>query len=407
VLTQYVEGAAALWNRRGSLVRARGTGLKRLQIEDARLEAHLEGLRLGGARASEALTGAFSSLGFGEVFPAAILALERRDVGMFDQVAAVVRAMRELEPALVAAVGWIEPAVLQGVVREWRQGDTFWQRLAIAACGKHRVNPGGWLTESLQSDEPAIAAAAARVAGEVGAIGLTRLLVTLTESQDAACRYWSARSAALTGDRGVSYAILGSLAAASTFPDRAFDFALQILDPSQGHKLLRSLAGDPANGRRLYRGAGVVGDSHYVPWLLKQMQDPRTARAAGEAFALITGIDLTASGLDRPAPEKLKSAAADVADDDGDDDEDDGLVWPDPERIAVWWSKNEGRFPAGTRCFMGAPVTREHCIEVLKNGYQRQRILAAHYLCLLEPGTPLFNSSAPAWRQQRLLAEMK
>jgi hypothetical protein len=55
---------------------------------------------------------------------------------------------------------------------------------------------------------------------------------------------------------------------------------------------------------------------------------------------------------------------------------------------------------------MGKPVTREHCIDVLKNGYQRQRILAAHYLCLLDPGTPLFNTSAPAWRQQRLLAAM-
>ena len=74
-------------------------------------------------------------------------------------------------------------------------------------------------------------------------------------------------------------------------------------------------------------------------------------------------------------------------------------------------SENGGRPTAaasrqGTRYFMGAPVTREHCIDVLKNGYQRQRILAAHYLCLLEPGTPLFNTSAPAWRQQRLLADM-
>jgi hypothetical protein len=44
---------------------------------------------------------------------------------------------------------------------------------------------------------------------------------------------------------------------------------------------------------------------------------------------------------------------------------------------------------------------------VLKTGHQRQRILAAHYLCLLNPGTPLFNTSAPAWRQQRLLAQMQ
>jgi len=64
------------------------------------------------------------------------------------------------------------------------------------------------------------------------------------------------------------------------------------------------------------------------------------------------------------------------------------------------------RFQPGVRYFMGEPPTREHCIDVLKNGYQRQRIAAAEYLCLLNPGTPLFNTAAPAWRQQRLLAKM-
>jgi uncharacterized protein (TIGR02270 family) len=86
---------------------------------------------------------------------------------------------------------------------------------------------------------------------------------------------------------------------------------------------------------------------------------------------------------------------------------DDGLPWPDPERIGCWWDANQARFQPGRRYFMGVPVTREHCIDVLRNGYQRQRILAAHYLCLLNPGTPLFNTSAPAWRQLRLLAELK
>jgi uncharacterized protein (TIGR02270 family) len=87
-------------------------------------------------------------------------------------------------------------------------------------------------------------------------------------------------------------------------------------------------------------------------------------------------------------------------------DPDDGLPWPDVTRIRKWWKANGSRFAAGTRNFMGAPVTREHCIQVLKTGYQRQRILAAHYLCLLTPGTPLFNTSAPARRQQALLANM-
>ena len=100
------------------------------------------------------------------------------------------------------------------------------------------------------------------------------------------------------------------------------------------------------------------------------------------------------------------SAKWDPADENVDMDLDEGLPFPDVEKIQAWWDKNSHRFQPGTRYFMGAPVTREHCIDVLKNGYQRQRILAAHYLCLLDPGTPLFNTSAPAWRQQKLLAQM-
>jgi hypothetical protein len=51
---------------------------------------------------------------------------------------------------------------------------------------------------------------------------------------------------------------------------------------------------------------------------------------------------------------------------------------------------------------MGKPLSWEHCLDVLKNGYQRQRIAAAEYLCLLRPGSVLFNTSAPAWRQKEL-----
>jgi hypothetical protein len=64
------------------------------------------------------------------------------------------------------------------------------------------------------------------------------------------------------------------------------------------------------------------------------------------------------------------------------------------------------RFASGVRYIMREPLNRENFLRVLKGGFQRQRILAAHYLCLLNPGTVLFNTSAPAWRQQRLLAQM-
>ena len=109
-----------------------------------------------------------------------------------------------------------------------------------------------------------------------------------------------------------------------------------------------------------------------------------------------------------PRPQALQAGPTENTDDhDVDLDPDEGLLWPDAQKIAVWWERNSGRFQKVQRYFMGAPVTRESCIHVLKTGYQRQRVLAAHHLSLLEPGTPLFNTSAPAWRQQRLLDRMR
>ena len=176
---------------------------------------------------------------------------------------------------------------------------------------------------------------------------------------------------------------------------------------SAAHGVLRQLAKESPQRRWLIQGSGIAGDPAYVPWLISHTREEKTSRLAGEAFSLITGADLSALNLERPQPEGFESGPNDDPEDENVDmDPDDGLPWPDPDKVEKWWAATAGRFQKGTRYFMGAPVTREHCIDVLKNGYQRQRILAAQYLCLLDPGTPLFNTSAPAWRQQRLLAKM-
>ncbi len=174
------------------------------------------------------------------------------------------------------------------------------------------------------------------------------------------------------------------------------------------HEMLRELSHEPADYRWLIQGTGIVGDIAYVGWLVDHLRDEKTARLAGESFSLITGVDLAPADLERARPENFESGPNDEA---------------GRSRTSTWTQttaflgrtrrrSKSGGLPTrtaskkGTRYFMGKPVTREHCIDVLKNGYQRQRILAAHYLCLLDPGTPLFNTSAPAWRQQRLLAAM-
>ena len=149
----------------------------------------------------------------------------------------------------------------------------------------------------------------------------------------------------------------------------------------------------------------MLGDVHFVPWLVELMDDDRLARLAGESFSLITGADLAALDLERKPPQNFESGPNDDPEDDNVAlDEDEGLPWPDRDLVHRWWSAHDGALPHDTRCFVGAPPSAEHCMRVLREGFQRQRIVAAQLLCLLAPGTSLFAVCAPAWRQQRQLA---
>jgi uncharacterized protein (TIGR02270 family) len=253
-----------------------------------------------------------------------------------------------------------------------------------------------------------VRAIALRVAGALGARELLPACSAALADPDMTCRAAARWAALLLGDTKSreTPADPAALASAGSQDDRALLLTLQALPLASGHVVLEQLRREAAGVRRVLWGGGIVGNAAYVPWLVHNMPTPGLARVAGEAFSCITGADLDKLGLSRSRPEAEDEAGEDASDSNVQVDADEGLPWPDPERVQRWWDANEARFQPGVRYFLGAPVTRERCVDVLKTGYQRQRILAAHYLCLLEPGTALFNTSAPAWRQQRLLAEM-
>jgi uncharacterized protein (TIGR02270 family) len=273
----------------------------------------------------------------------------------------------------------------------------------------HRVDPLASLDVAIGDPDAALRARALRTVGQLGRRESLSLLLDALRDEDDRCRFRAAWSAVILGERNRALEALLRAALAEGAPDRAraFRLTLQAMDLRAVHRVLQNLADEPSRLRWLIEGSGIAGDAVYVPWLIKHMTDAKISRVAGEAFTLITGADLDKLQLYRAQPGDFESGPNENPDDPiGDLDPDEGLMWPDQQKVEQWWADNSTRFAKGQRYFLGAPVTREHCIEILKNGYQRQRILAAHYLCLLEPGTPLFNTSAPAWRQQRLLAKM-
>jgi uncharacterized protein (TIGR02270 family) len=414
VLEQHAEDSAILHATRTNLTRAPHVKLRHLRRFDDRLEAHLDGLLVAGESAWPLLNAALVRPSVGAVFALAISVICERETAasaadQLQRLFSLSEAVPLARSGLLAALAWLEPQQLRGMVSELLQSPRPIQRfLGLAACSMHRVDPALTSARRFEDENPLVRARAWRTAGEIGKRELVSTAAAAIGDADPACQFWAAWSAVLLGDKHNALEVVASVAAVpGPFQARAFQLATQAKGPQSAHGWLAGMARDPASLRWLIRGAGLVGDPTYIPWLIGHMADPKTTRLAGEAFSLVTGLDLAWLDLEVKPPENFESGPNDDPNDPNVDmDEDDGLPWPDPIKIQAWWHGNGARFQPGTRYFMGEPLNRENCVRVLKEGFQRQRMTAAIYLSLLNPGTPLFEWRAPARRQQRLLAEI-
>jgi uncharacterized protein (TIGR02270 family) len=408
VVREHVAEASFLSNVRVDLVHAPHVRLLELRRHDERIAAHLDGVAVAGEEGWQACTAVLDSPSAGAAFTAMILAIGEKAPEKRESVVALACRSIDARKGVVAALGWAERTRLQGVVASLLMApDDVRREIGIAVCALHRVDPGlaagGWIRDA----SPLVRARAFRAAGEIGLRELSSACTIGIADTDPRCQFWAAWSAVLLGDRNRALDALNGIAPTpGPYFSSAFTLGLQAMSPSTAHTVLQRLSGDSQYVRWLIQGSGIVGDAAYVPWLINHMTDYETARIAGEAFTNITGLDLY-RGFDTVKPEGFEGGPSDDSnDEDVAMDPDEGLPWPDPSKIQGWWAANGNRFQPGVRYFIGEPVTRAHCIEVLKSGYQRQRILAARYLSLANPGTPLFNTSAPASRQQGLLAQM-
>jgi uncharacterized protein (TIGR02270 family) len=409
VLSQHVDELAGLWNTRQTFIAAGHIGLAELARMDERIAAHEDGAVVGGEAAIEILRNRMMVPDAGCAFALTAVALNLRHGAAFDDVVSMVPPDTSCARHVALALGWVPHLCLVDVVRDLLASSlASRRRWGLAACRLHRIDGRQALANGLCDPDAGVRGEALRTAGEIGQLELASSTAAETDD-DPHCRFWAARSAVLLGNRNTALAAVTTAALApGEHRTTAFPLAMQAMTSRAAHAVLQRLARMTGALRWLIQGSGIAGDPSYVPWLIGHMADERTARLAAEAFALITGADLVRLDLERPRPESFEGGPNDDPTDPNVDlDADEGLPWPNPGRVQSWWDTNSARFQPGQRYFMGAPVTRAHCIDVLTNGYQRQRILAAQYLCLLEPGTPLFNTSAPAWRQQRLLAGMQ
>ena len=402
IVQQHADDALHLRHVRSVLVRAPHVRLLQLGRLDERLDAHLDGLAVAGEFGLARAQAALEQPGCGEVFAALAAALQAQDAAMQQRVLALAPTAPEARRGIVSALGWTSAPLLREPVRALLAAVLPWQRaLGMDACRLHRVDPGPALAKALHEADPVLRLAALRAAAALGRRDLLPLVLAALDTPSLAAA--AAHAACLLGDRGAALRALAQAAFATpAASDLLRPLAVQALAPEQARAQLRQLM--PMAPREAVRAIGWLGDARLVPWLIERMEDAALARVAGEAFSTITGADLAALELERPAPADFAAGPNDDPDDDDvalDDDE--NLPWPDPPRVQRWWQAQASAFAGAAPCFVGAAPTPEHLGQVLRTGTQRQRALAAQRLVLVQPGQALFNVAAPTWRQRRLL----
>jgi uncharacterized protein (TIGR02270 family) len=335
------------------------------------------------------------------VFAAAVLAFESGGKDCINSVIEAGTASRELSRGLVSALGWLQFSKAEPYIQQLLASPSLiLQRAGIAASAIHRQNPGSPLSEAVCSTDPLLKARALRAVGELGLESLRSDVDNHLADKDDLCRFAAAWSAALLSDDLKALKVLGSVANSNLpYHEQALQLAFRRMDASAATAWRAKLAVRPA-----IVASGAFGDPADITWLIEQMKTPEFARVAGEAFTMITGVDIAFEDLDGEKPEGFEAGPTeDPADENVEMDPDEHLPWPDPKLIAHWWERHRGGLETGVRHLLGKPITVDWCQQVLRVGRQRQRAAAALELAIRLPGQPLFNVAAPGFRQQQML----
>lgn len=405
IIEQHAENAAFNWLLRDMAVADPHYKLFDLAHLDDRVEANIDGLRIAGDEGWQICREALEIAEPGETFTAGVMAFESKRPERMDATLAVVEKERGLQRALVSASGWIDFDRVVESARKLLDAELpFLRLIGLSTYAVHRQDPGPMLAKLISDVDPAVRVRALKAVGELGRSDLlTPTLNHLTDDNEK-IRFYAARSAVILGGTSGIAALQTLAETDSSYSERACTLAVRKMVPRDAISWLEKLRQHSEKMRLTIVGFSGLGDPAAIPWLLEQMKLPELARPAGEAFSMITGVDIAYEDLEGEWPDGFEAGPTeDPEDEDVAMDPDEDLPWPNPQLIQEWWQKNKSNFKSGVRYLCGETISEKQCQHVLRHGYQRQRAASAIELSMMKPGQPLFNVNAPGFRQQELL----
>jgi uncharacterized protein (TIGR02270 family) len=404
VVSQHAEEAAFLWTLRNRAVTEPHYSLHDIAALDERVEAQLEGLRVASDVGWSICRSHPATMGPGEVFAISILAFDSGDRDRMREALLAGCASPEVVSGLVSALGWLDFKVVSPWIdRLLKAASPVHRAVGVRASAVQRRDPGSILASAVDDANPVLRNSALRAAGELRRRDLNGLLRTHLTNDEDASRFWSAWSLTLNGQRDGISALTEWFDKGDGSGRRALQLGLRAMNFDESRGWISALAKRSELAANAVMGVGIVGDPAAVPWLIRQMESRELARLAGEAFTMITGLDLAYHDLDQDAPESDSQDQAEAGEVDELDYES-NLAWPAPLKIESWWQKNHGAFAHGRRYLGGEVLTPPAAADLLKKGKQRLRQAAAIELALLAPDVPLFEVRGRGSSQERELA---
>lgn len=400
IFEQYVEQASFLWILRSIAVNQPHYTSDDVAVLERRIDAQLDGLMTSIDQAWEICQEALEIGEPGEVFTAAVIAFRSHDNVRIQKSLEAGLADDDTFKALVSVMGWLPDKLIQPWIKKFLASkDLDHKYLAIAACSVRREDPAEHLNRILDRDDckahEKLHARALRLIGELRRQDLMPKLSEAAKADNENIQFWSAWSAILLGNRAAVEQLEPFVFKSGSYQLKAINIAFRALPVEQARRWISRLVDDKEQIRTAVIATGVLGDPHAVNWLIKIMPGVSIAKLSGEAFSLMTGIDLEARELAMENPLDAAEHPNEDADDDNLSlDEDENLPRPDVDKISKIWSNEGNNYISGQRYFMGQPVNPENLKHKLGSAYQRQRHAAALELALIDSTMTLPNTRA-------------
>ena len=389
IVEQHAEEAAFLWTQRDRAVLSPSYTLRDLARLDERVEAHLDGLRVAGQAGWEICKQAVEAEEAGALFALASLAFASNDRQKVEASLSLGCSKADLQRELISALGWlpferIKPTISTLV----KTPDPKVRRIGIAGFAVHRRDPGPVLTDALYDSDDRLRARAIVAAAELGRkdlAGSIRSPGTEVEEDNQFAAAWALTRFGWTNEVLKKIAVGQGPRAL-----RALEMALRSMELGTAKTWCSALLEQRVYLRLGVIGLGIIGDPESVEQLIVLMKKTDTARLAGQAFSMITGVDFQQEGLIGTVPEEFAAQPSDDADSEVVDiHPDEGLSWPSATNTEAWWFKRGRDFLRGVRYFQGGEITTESLRRSLANQTQHRRASAAIELAVRHPTEPI------------------